>query len=136
MGRRSEQRIATSLPVIVRGIDSNGNPSTRTARTHDVSASAARLEGLVDAAEARESRDEHAGKGKYIGRVHLAASSEISHARLSGRNSHARKWRTKRRRKIRSDFDSGRADSITSAVGNERRHRARRPRLMKRRTAN
>lgn len=47
MGRRSEQRIAASLPVIVRGIDSNGNPFTQMARTHDVSASGGRLEGLV-----------------------------------------------------------------------------------------
>ena len=47
MGRRSEQRIAACLPVIVRGIDSNGKPFTQHAFTHDVSASGARLEGLV-----------------------------------------------------------------------------------------
>lgn len=45
MGRRSEQRIAACLPVILRGIDSNGQPFTQTAQTHDVSASGACLEG-------------------------------------------------------------------------------------------
>jgi PilZ domain len=47
MGRRSEQRIAASLPILVRGIDSNGHPFTQSAQTHDISASGARIEGLV-----------------------------------------------------------------------------------------
>jgi PilZ domain len=46
MGSRSEQRITVSLPVIVRGVDSRGNPFTQTAQTRDISASGARLEGL------------------------------------------------------------------------------------------
>jgi PilZ domain len=46
MGSRSEQRITVCLPVIVRGVDSRGNPFTQTAQTRDISASGARLEGL------------------------------------------------------------------------------------------
>lgn len=103
MGRRTEQRIAASLPVIVRGIDSNGNPFTQTARTHDVSASGARLEGLVGIDRpGTEFQIEYQGRrahfrvqwvgsvgtriaglagvrcieeGKYIWGVHLAASA-------------------------------------------------------------
>src|SRR5271168_763204 len=46
MGRRSEPRIATSLPVLVRGIDPDGFPFLRTAHTRDVSSSGACLRGL------------------------------------------------------------------------------------------
>lgn len=46
MGRRTEHRIAANLPIVVRGVDHHGNPFTQTARTCDVSASGARLEGL------------------------------------------------------------------------------------------
>ena len=46
MGRRCEPRIATSIPVLVRGIDSEGYPFVRTAHTRDVSSSGACLRGL------------------------------------------------------------------------------------------
>ncbi|HXX44327.1 MAG TPA: PilZ domain-containing protein [Candidatus Acidoferrales bacterium] len=48
MGRRSEQRIAVSLPVTVRGVDANGNPFEVRTETHDISFSGASLEGLQD----------------------------------------------------------------------------------------
>ena len=43
MGRRSEQRIAISIPVVVRGADSRGNPYAVNAETSDISVSGARL---------------------------------------------------------------------------------------------
>ena len=48
MGRRSEQRIAISLPVTVRGLDARGNPFTVDTATHDISFAGASLEGLKD----------------------------------------------------------------------------------------
>ena len=48
MGRRSEQRIAVSLPVTVRGLDVRGNPFTVDTTTHDVSFAGACLDGLQD----------------------------------------------------------------------------------------
>ncbi len=50
MGRRSEQRIAVSLPVIIRGLDSHGAPFTVTAETYDISFSGASLKGLTGSA--------------------------------------------------------------------------------------
>jgi hypothetical protein len=46
MGRRSEQRIAISFPVIVRGTDSRGSPFVVTTKTMDISFSGAALKGL------------------------------------------------------------------------------------------
>jgi hypothetical protein len=46
MGRRSEQRIAISFPVIARGTDSRGSPFVVTAKTKDISFSGAALNGL------------------------------------------------------------------------------------------
>lgn len=46
MGRRTEHRMATCLPIVVHGVDEGGNPFTQTASTLDVSASGARLQGL------------------------------------------------------------------------------------------
>src|SRR5580704_7894912 len=43
MGRRSEQRIAISFPVIVTGFDSQGSPFTITAETQDISCTGACL---------------------------------------------------------------------------------------------
>ena len=43
MGRRSEPRIAVSLPVIVRGLDPRGSPFTVTTETFDISYSGASL---------------------------------------------------------------------------------------------
>ena len=48
MGRRSEQRIAVSLPVTVRGLDTQGNPFTIATETNDISFSGASLNGLQD----------------------------------------------------------------------------------------
>jgi hypothetical protein len=51
MGRRSEQRIAISFPVIVTGFDSRGSPFTITAETQDISHAGACLKGLEHIAE-------------------------------------------------------------------------------------
>jgi hypothetical protein len=37
MGRRNEQRIAISFPVVVHGFDLRGNPFTVNAETFDIS---------------------------------------------------------------------------------------------------
>lgn len=52
MGRRSEQRIAISFPVIVTGFDSRGSPFTITAETYDISSMGACLKGLNHIADA------------------------------------------------------------------------------------
>jgi len=52
MGRRREQRIAISLPVLVRGSDSTGSPFEVAAVTRDISCTGARLEGLASPVEA------------------------------------------------------------------------------------
>jgi hypothetical protein len=46
LGRRSEQRIALRVPILVRGKDSRGSPFTVTAQTHDITATGASLNGL------------------------------------------------------------------------------------------
>ena len=46
MGRRSEPRLVSELPVIVRGTDAQGSPFVLTAHTHDISNSGARIRGL------------------------------------------------------------------------------------------
>jgi PilZ domain len=46
VGRRSEQRIALRVPILVRGKDSRGSPFIVSAQTHDVTASGASLNGL------------------------------------------------------------------------------------------
>jgi hypothetical protein len=46
VGRRSEQRIALRVPILVRGKDSRGSPFTITAQTHDITATGASLNGL------------------------------------------------------------------------------------------
>ena len=51
MGRRSEQRIALRVPILVRGKDSRGSLFTITAQTHDITATGASLNGLKGIAE-------------------------------------------------------------------------------------
>ena len=51
MGRRSEQRIALRVPILVRGKDSRGSPFTVTAHTHDITATGASLNGLKGIAD-------------------------------------------------------------------------------------
>src|SRR5271163_1206795 len=46
MGRRSEQRIAISIPVFVRGMDSHGSPFVAATETYEVSFSGAWIKGL------------------------------------------------------------------------------------------
>jgi len=46
MGRRSEQRIAVRVPVLVRGKDENGVPFMLPAQTNDIAGSGASLSGL------------------------------------------------------------------------------------------
>lgn len=46
MGKRRENRIAVSLPVVVTGVDQQGNPFSQTARTVDVSHTGARMTGI------------------------------------------------------------------------------------------
>jgi PilZ domain len=48
MGRRSEQRIAISFPVVVRGLDVRGAKFTFITKTLDISFSGASLKGLTD----------------------------------------------------------------------------------------
>ncbi|MGH9744964.1 MAG: PilZ domain-containing protein [Candidatus Acidiferrales bacterium] len=51
MGRRSEQRIALRVPILVRGKDSRGSPFVVNAHTHDVTATGASLNGLKGVAD-------------------------------------------------------------------------------------
>jgi hypothetical protein len=51
VGRRSEQRIALRVPILVRGKDSRGSPFTITAQTHDITATGASLNGLQGIAD-------------------------------------------------------------------------------------
>ncbi len=51
MGRRSEQRIALRVPILVRGKDSRGSPFTITGQTHDITATGASLNGLKGIAD-------------------------------------------------------------------------------------
>ncbi|HXZ12195.1 MAG TPA: PilZ domain-containing protein [Candidatus Sulfotelmatobacter sp.] len=46
MGRRSEQRITTRLPILVRGKDERGAPFLLTAHTHDISGTGASIVGV------------------------------------------------------------------------------------------
>ena len=51
MGRRSEQRIALRVPILVRGKDGRGSPFVVNAHTHDITATGASLNGLKGIAE-------------------------------------------------------------------------------------
>ncbi len=51
MGRRSEQRIALRVPILVHGKDSRGSPFTITAQSHDITATGASLNGLKGIAD-------------------------------------------------------------------------------------
>jgi hypothetical protein len=51
VGRRSEQRIALRVPILVRGKDIRGSPFTVTAQTHDITATGASLNGLKGIAD-------------------------------------------------------------------------------------
>jgi hypothetical protein len=51
MGRRSEQRVRISFPVIVRGLDARGSPFSITAETRDISCTGACLIGADRIAE-------------------------------------------------------------------------------------
>ena len=68
MGRRSEQRIAVSLPVTVRGFDARGKPFEINTETHDISFSGASLEGLHDlvAPGAKVELESHGRRAWYL----------------------------------------------------------------------
>ncbi|HTP44205.1 MAG TPA: PilZ domain-containing protein [Candidatus Acidoferrum sp.] len=51
MGRRSEQRIAFRVPILVRGKDSRGSPFVITAQVMDITATGASLNGLKGIAD-------------------------------------------------------------------------------------
>jgi len=51
MGRRSEQRIAMRVPILVRGKDSRGSPFVVNAQTQDITATGASLNGLKGIAD-------------------------------------------------------------------------------------
>jgi PilZ domain len=51
MGRRSEQRIAVSVPVVVHGANSRGAPFSMAAETYDISLSGACVKGLANLVE-------------------------------------------------------------------------------------
>ena len=83
MGRRSEQRIAVSLPVTVRGFNAHGNPFEVNTETHDISFSGASLEGLQDVVEpgAKIELESHGRKAWYrvrwVGREGSSKSGRI-----------------------------------------------------------
>jgi hypothetical protein len=51
VGRRSEQRIALRVPILVRGKDSRGTPFLVTAQTYDITATGASVNGLKGIAD-------------------------------------------------------------------------------------
>jgi hypothetical protein len=51
VGRRSEQRIALRVPILVRGKDSRGSPFIVSAQTNDITATGASLNGLKGIAD-------------------------------------------------------------------------------------
>jgi hypothetical protein len=51
VGRRSEQRIALRVPILVRGKDSRGSPFIVSAQTHHITATGASLNGLKGIAD-------------------------------------------------------------------------------------
>lgn len=84
MGRRSEPRIATSLPVLVRGIDPEGFPFLRTAHTRDVSSCGVCLRGLNGiAAPGKEIELEYRAKRAHF-RVQWAVPNGPANAGQSG----------------------------------------------------
>jgi PilZ domain len=80
MGRRSEQRIAISFPVTVRGTDRRGTAFAVTTRTTDISFSGAALKGLsgVVAAGAKAEIECHDQKAWY--RVQWVTQGQSSSA--------------------------------------------------------
>ncbi len=75
MGRRSEQRIALRVPILVRGKDSRGSSFTITAQTHDITATGASLNGLKGIADVGSKIEiEHQGRKamyrvQWIGKI-------------------------------------------------------------------
>jgi len=51
VGRRSEQRIALRVPILVRGKDSRGSPFIVSAQTNDITATGASFNGLKGIAD-------------------------------------------------------------------------------------
>ncbi|MGA8767622.1 MAG: PilZ domain-containing protein [Candidatus Acidiferrales bacterium] len=83
MGRRSEQRMAISFPVTVRGSDSRGNQFSVATKTFDISLSGASLCGLNTIAELGgkieiESGDQHAWcKVQWVGKSGSSKAGRI-----------------------------------------------------------
>jgi hypothetical protein len=83
MGRRSEQRIAISFPVIVRGFDSQEKPFTITTQTHDVSFTGTSLHGLNGVAHPGmkleiESRDQKVWyRAQWVGEDGSSRSGQV-----------------------------------------------------------
>ena len=83
MGRRSEQRIALRVPILVRGKDSRGGPFTITAQTHDITATGASLNGLKGIADVGSKIEiEYQGRKamyrvQWIGQVGTPRSGQV-----------------------------------------------------------
>jgi len=83
VGRRSEQRIALRVPILVRGKDSRGGPFTITAQTHDITATGASLNGLKGIADVgSKSEIEYQGRKamyrvQWIGQVGTPRSGHV-----------------------------------------------------------
>jgi hypothetical protein len=98
VGRRSEQRIALRVPIVVRGKDSRGSPFTITAQTHDITATGASLNGLKGIADVGSKIEiEYQGRKamyrvQWIGKVgtprsgHAALSPEITFGAFRSEN--------------------------------------------------
>jgi hypothetical protein len=80
MGRRSEQRIAISFPVTVRGSDSRGNQFTVATETFDISLSGASLTGLNTITEPGGKIEIESGDQNAWYRVQWVGSSGSSKA--------------------------------------------------------
>jgi len=81
MGRRSEQRIAISIPVFVRGMDSHGSPFVAATETYEVSFSGAwikGLDGLDGILQPRMKVDIQCGEEKACFRVEWVAKNGAS----------------------------------------------------------
>ncbi|MGC1202799.1 MAG: PilZ domain-containing protein [Candidatus Acidiferrales bacterium] len=84
MGSRRETRIASAIPVIVRGVDEQGHRFQQAGRTKDVSASGARLEGLNGAGSAGAKVEIEANGKRAWFRVQWVGERNSLHERQAG----------------------------------------------------
>ena len=85
MGHRTEQRIAISLPVTVRGLDPHGHPFETTTETHDISCSGACLNGVGKSVELGSRVEIQCGDQRAWYRVQWADNSPMGLGRAGVR---------------------------------------------------